>query len=194
MLNLKKNVMGKIKNNVVTKGFSGKFGDDLVFRQVDNQTIFAKRTLTPSVASPLQTEVRNRFTEATQFASAAIDNPQAFADYQLMAQMQGLKSAYIAAITDCLTLPEIGSVFTASYKGNVGDTLSIKPKIAYKITSINVSILDAAGNVIESGVAVANGLKWRYTATVANANVKGSKLVLVASDRQKKESTFQQVL
>jgi hypothetical protein len=28
--------MGKIKNNVVTKGFSGKFGDDLVFRQVDD--------------------------------------------------------------------------------------------------------------------------------------------------------------
>ena len=26
--------MGKIRNNVVAKGFSGKFGDDLMFRQV----------------------------------------------------------------------------------------------------------------------------------------------------------------
>jgi hypothetical protein len=41
--------------------------------------------------------------------------------------------------------------------------------------------------VLESGAAVANELKWRYTATVANATVAGSKVRLVAKDRRGQE-------
>lgn len=186
--------MGKIKNNVVTKGFSGKFGDDLVFRQVGNQTIFVKRTPVSSAPSARQAEVRNKFTEASLFASAALDNPQASLDYKLMAELQGLKSAYLAAVTDFLTDPEIASVFTGSYKGQVGDLFNIKSKIPYKITAIDVRILRPDGTVLESGKAVANELKWRYAATAENAQVPGSKLVLLARDRQGKESTFEQVL
>lgn len=186
--------MGKIKNNVVTKGFSGKFGDDLVFRQVDNQTIFAKRSLTSGVASSRQTEIRNKFTDASNFASAAIDNEQASLTYKLMAEVQGLKSAYVAAMTDYLTLPEIGGVYAAAYKGQVGDTFNIRPRVPYKVISIEVRIVDADGNEIESGSATANELKWKYTATVANANVRGSRLLLTARDRHDKEATFEQVL
>ncbi len=186
--------MGKIKDNVVTKGFSGKFGNDLVFRQVDNQTIFAKRTLVTSAPTEKQTAIRDKFTEASLFASAAIDNPQASQEYKLMAELQGLKSAYVAALTDYLTLPEIGSVFTAGYKGNVGDQLNIKPVVPFKITEIEVSIVLADGSVLESGKASPNELKWRYAATVANAQVKGSKVVLLARDRQGKESTLEQLL
>ena len=186
--------MGKIKNNVVTKGFSGKFGDDVVFRQVDNKTIFAKRTPITSAPTAQQVAVRSKFTEASHFASAAIDNPQASQDYKLMAELQGLKSAYVAAVTDYLTLPEIGSAFTAAYKGVVGDVINIKAKVPFKITEIEVSILRADGTVLESGKAQPNELKWRYTATVANAQVKGSKLELLARDRQGKESTLEQVL
>lgn len=186
--------MGKIKNNVVTKGFSGAFGDDLIFRQVDNQTIFSKRTLIKSVATASQLDVRNKFADATQFASAAMDDPQASLEYKLMAEMQGLKSAYVAAVADCLTDPEIGKIYTLSYKGVVGDTISIKPKVLYKVIDIQVTIISPANIVLESGAAVANQLKWRYTAQVTNAQVKGSKIVLVASDRQGKQTTFQQVL
>jgi hypothetical protein len=186
--------MGKIKDNVITRGFSGKFGNDLVFRQVDNQTIFAKRTLVASAPTEKQSAVRDKFTEATLFASAAIDNPQAGKEYKLMAELQGLKSAYVAAVTDYLTLPEIGSVFTAAYKGNIGDQFNIKPVVPYKVTEIEASIVLADGSVLEAGKALANGSKFRYTATVANAQAKGSKLVLVARDRQGKESTLALVL
>jgi hypothetical protein len=186
--------MGKIKNNVVTKGFSGKFGDEVVFRQIDGKTFFAKRGLKPSGSTEGQIETRNRFTQASFFASAAIDNPQAYVDYQAMAKLQGLKSAYAAALTDFLTLPEIASVFTAAYKGVVGDLISIKPKVNYKIVRVEVSIRDANGNVIESGSAVPSGTKWRYTITVANANVKGSRLLVTAHDRQQRVSTLELVL
>jgi hypothetical protein len=186
--------MGKIKNNVVTKGFSGKFGDDLVFRQVDNKTVFAKRTLTASTPTAGQTEVRNRFAQATQFASAAVENPQASVEYKLMAEIQGLKSAYIAAVTDYLTDPEIASVYAGSYKGMIGDVFNIKPKVPYKIISITISIVRTDGTVVESGAAVANELKWKYSATIANAQVAGCKLILVARDRQGRETTFEQAL
>lgn len=186
--------MGKVKNNVVTKGFSGKFGEDIIFRQVDNNTFFAKRTSATLTPSAKQSEVRNKFTEASLYASAAVDNPQASLEYKLMAELQGLKSAYLAAITDFLTHPEIASVFTRAYKGHVGDILSIKPKVRHKIIEIEVSIFDANGALIESGRAITHELTWRYTATVENANVSGSKLLLVARDRTGKESTFEQVL
>lgn len=186
--------MGKIKNNVITKGFSGKFGDDLVFRQVDNKTYFVKRTLVSAAPSEDQQIVRDRFTEAANYASAAIENQEVNTEYKLMAKLQGLKSGYLAAIKDFLTMPEVAGVFTASYKGQVGDVLNIKPKISHKIIDMDVSILDANDVVIESGKAVPTPLKWKYIATVANANVKGSKLVITSRDRQGKESIFGLVL
>lgn len=186
--------MGKIKNNVVTRGFSGKFGDDLVFRQLDNQTVFSRHTPITKGPSQQQSAVRSKFTQASMFASAAIDNPQASQEYKLMAELQGLKSAYLAALTDYLTLPEIGGIFTEAYTGQVGDLFSITDKVPYKIKEIDVTIVGANGSVVESGKATPNQLKWRYAATVANPQVKGSKIVLVTRDRRGKESTLEQLL
>ena len=186
--------MGKIKNNVVTKGFSGKFGDDLMFRQVDKKTVFVKRSLITSDPTAQQSAVRHRFTEASFFAAGAIDNPQASVEYKLMAEVQGLKSAYIAAMTDYLTEPEIGGVFTAQYKGAVGNQINILSKVPLKLTEIDVSILRADGSVLESGKAVPSQLKWRYIATVVNPQVQGSKLVLRARDRQGLEVALEVVL
>lgn len=186
--------MGKIKNNVVTKGFSGKFGDDLVFRQVDDATIFAKRTVVTTEPTEKQLETRNRFAEAALYAKAALDNAQASQEYKLMAELQGLKSAYVAAVTDFLTMPEVGSVFARSYKGAVGDIINITAKVPFKVVELDVKILRPDGSVLESGKATANELKWRYAATVVNPQVVGSKLVLTARDRQKKESSFELVL
>ncbi|MBT1706429.1 hypothetical protein [Chryseosolibacter indicus] len=186
--------MGKIQNNIVTKGFSGKYSEDLMFRQIDKKTTFSRVGVNTKSPTAQQTEVRKKFTEASFFASGAIDNPQTFADYKTMAELQGLKSAYIAALTDFLTEPEIGGAFTAGYKGQVGELINIVPKVPYKITEIDVSILRPDGAVLESGKAQPSVENWKYAATVANAAVKGSKLVLVARDRQGREVTFEQVL
>src|SRR5687768_7194599 len=121
--------MGKIKNNPVTNGFNGKLGDDLTFRQVDGKTVFAKRTLTSTAPTEKQQQVRNRFSEASQFAAASIDNPQALLDYKAMAELQGLKSAYMAALIDYLTPPEMGTPSTAYYKGRIGDMINAAPTV-----------------------------------------------------------------
>jgi hypothetical protein len=186
--------MGKVKNNIVTKGFSGKYSKELAFRQLDNQTIFTRPPEITAEPTARQLEIRDKFSEAALFAAAALENPQASLEYKLMAEVQGLKSAYVAAVTDYLTMPEIGSVFATSYKGVPGDAVNIKPRVPYKVIDIDVTIVDADGAVVESGKAVLNELKWRYIATQANANVPGSKIMLTARDRQGKESTFERVL
>lgn len=186
--------MGKIKKNTITKGFSGKYGDDIVFRQVDHQTIFSQPGVITVPPTEKQVAVRAKFGEAANFASAAIDNPQASQDYKLMAAAQGLRSAFVAAVTDYLTQPEISSVFTNEYKGALGNVINMTSKYPYKITGISVSILKADGTVLEAGEATANELKWRYTATVANPQVQGCKLVLKSRDRQGKELTLEKAL
>ena len=186
--------MGRIKGNVITQGFSGKYSDDLIFRHVDGQTFFVRKPEITAPPSERQLEARNKFSEASFFATTAIENSKASQEYKLMATAQGLKSAYLAAMTDYLTLPEISSVFTRSYKGAPGDAISITGKLAYKITGVDVTIIRADGTVLESGAAVARELKWRYSATVPNTQVPGSRLVLKSRDRQGKEFITEKLL
>lgn len=186
--------MGKIRNNVVTKGFSGKFGDDIVFRQVDEGTVFAKKPTVIDNPTDRQVEIRGKFTEASYYAKAALDNPEAGQEYKLMAMLQGLKSAYLAAVTDFLTLPEIASVYTRSYKGAVGNIMNIAGTVPMKIIAMQVQIFKPDGTLLESGLAVPQELKWRYTATLENPQAQGSKLVIKASDRLGNETTFEKVL
>ena len=54
----------------------------------------------------------------------------------------------------------------------------------FKVTSVNVSILNKSGEIIETGNAVSDkhGVVWVYTVNVANSNTKGCKIVATASD------------
>jgi hypothetical protein len=182
--------MGRIKNNVLTRGFSGKFGEDLVFRQVNNKTFFARKSVSTKKPTLQQVNMRNRFAEASFFASVAMDKPTLLDDYTQIAELQGLKSAYVAAVTDHLTMPEIEKVFANFYTGKAGDMINIEPKTAFKIVDIDVTILAPDNTVLESGKAVPTFLRFRYIAAVANANVQGSKIVLVARDRHGKEQSL----
>ncbi|WP_276371823.1 hypothetical protein [Chryseolinea sp. H1M3-3] len=186
--------MGKIDENIITKGFRGKYNEDLVFRKVDKQTIFSRRSVSSKPPTESQLAARARFNSASMYASSAIAHPQRSLDYKVMADLQGLKSAYLAAVTDYLTMPEIGNAFAGEYNGNAGDLITIIGKVKFKIVDLTVTILSATGAVIETGKAVPFELKWRYTATTPNPQVRGSRLVLVARDRQGKESTVDQVL
>src|SRR6478609_3854015 len=103
--------MGKVDENIITKGFRGKYNDDLVFRRVDHRTIFSRHSVSSKPPTAKQLERQNKFNRASHYASAAIAHPQRELDYKVMAEQQGFRSAYVAALTDYLTLPEITSVF-----------------------------------------------------------------------------------
>lgn len=186
--------MGIVDENIITKGFRGMYNEDLVFRRMDKQTIFSRRSVSRKPPSAGQLAARDRFNRASYYASSAIAHPQRALDYKVMAEQLRFKSAYVAAMTDYLTQPEITSVFTEEYHGIVGELITITARVPFKIIDMDVSILNAAGDVIENGKAVANLAKWRYVITTANPQVSGSKVVVSARDRQGKISTLEQVV
>jgi hypothetical protein len=67
--------MGKVDENIITKGFRGKYNDDLVFRKVDNQTVFSRRSVSSKAPTEKQLAARERFNRATSYASGAIAHP-----------------------------------------------------------------------------------------------------------------------
>jgi hypothetical protein len=183
--------MGKVKNNTVTKGFSGKFGEDIVFRQLKNKTYFAQAGRRLAPPTPLQTETRNRFTTAAMYAATALENEEARKMYKTFALLNDLRSSYLAAITDNMSRPEIGSVFTGAYNGEAGSVLSIKPKLKFKVINMTVSVIAPDGSVVETGAGIEKDYKWFYVTPAANPTVEGSKVVIVARDRFRREVTFE---
>lgn len=185
--------MGKVKENLLTKGFSGRIGDEIVFRQVGNRTLFAKRPRKRTSIAPSQQAQRDFFSKAVVFAKTMLLDPLIRADYQNRAKLAGLASAYSAAVTDYLKAPKINSIDTDYYKGAVGDIIWIIALDDFKLQSMTVTLQRADGSVIESGAAVLQEGRWKYIATQANA-IAGTKVLVVATDRPGKQAQLEKVL
>jgi hypothetical protein len=108
--------MGNVQENLLTKGFSGKIGDEIVFRQVGNRTLFAKRPRKRSSLTPNQVTHQARFRDAVFFAKTMLLDPVLKEEYQSLARQFNLRSAYNAAVTDFLKEPQIALVYTDNYK------------------------------------------------------------------------------
>ncbi|WP_276374636.1 hypothetical protein [Chryseolinea sp. H1M3-3] len=186
--------MGKITNNRLTSSFSGQFSDDVVFRQVGNKTFFARKGVNEKPPTPAQTGNRNLFAQAQNYASRRLEDPKYSEWYTIVAKVNGLRSAQIAAVKDFMSKPEIDSLNTRQYRGTVGDVIHIKPKMFLKIEKINVTIYGADGTLLEAGAATKSELNWKYRATTPNAQAEGSRVVVVAYDRLEKSCTVVQYL
>lgn len=185
--------MGKVKENLLTKGFSGRIGDEIVFRQVKNRTLFAKRPRRSTIVSPNQLPQRELFSKAVVFAKTMLLDPLIRADYQNRAKLGGLASAYSAAVTDYLKAPKINSIDTDYYKGAVGDVIWIIALDDFKLQTVTVTLQAPDGSVIESGAAVLEEGRWKFIATQATALV-GVKVTVTATDRPGKEARLEKAL
>lgn len=180
--------MGKIKDNKITRSFSGQYGD-LVFRRVGNQTFFARKGVNTKPPSPAQRERRSLFAEAQNYAAQVLEEPGYSEWYSIVAKVNGLRSAQIAAVKDYMSRPEIESVITKGYQGNPGDVIHIRPKMLLKIEKMEVTIYHSGRSVLESGPAIKHELNWKYHATVHNPGIEASQVVVVAYDRLGKSCT-----
>lgn len=64
--------MAKNLTNTIIHGVSGKFGDQIVFRQVNGNTLLCKPPVRGGEASPKQLEQQDRFTKAAQLSGETI--------------------------------------------------------------------------------------------------------------------------
>lgn len=185
--------MGKIVNNKIVSSLSGRYGDDIVFRQVGDRTFFARKGVISKPPSAAQRGSRELFAAAQNYASEMLAQPEFSEWYSIMAKINGLRTAQIAAVKDYMSRPEIDSVDIKGYKGNAGDVIYINPKMLLKVERAEVTIY-AGDSILESGPAVKNELSWKYCATADNTKLQESRIVVVAYDRIGKSYTYMQAL
>jgi hypothetical protein len=191
---LKQITMGKVKENLLTKGFSGRIGDEIVFRQVGDRTMFAKRPRKRATLTPGQAAHRAQFQKAVYYSKSVLLDPAVRAEYEALAKEANLKSAYTAVVTDYLKEPQIASVFTDNYKGEAGVAIYVAAVDHFKLKQVTVTIKRADGTIIETGPATREAENWKYVVTQPNANVAGTRFVINANDRPGKQTTFEKVI
>jgi hypothetical protein len=131
----KQKIMAIIRDNIVTEGMSGMFGDMLVFKHLRGKTIVCKRPSRPRRQSVRQQENRNKFREASSWAKAVLLNPEKKEYYQKKARRLKLPNAYTAAIADYMRTPSVKQV------NAYGDTVTYKVvKKDFALTKVEVTV------------------------------------------------------
>lgn len=177
--------MAKSENNEVMYGARGKVGNLVIFKNFgDGKTIISKipRRKDNPVYSETQQIAKERFKEGVVYARGASLDPILSAFYKPFTKPGA--SVYNMALADFCKPPEIKSINTEHYQGNVGDYITIKAVDSFKIVAVKVAISKTCGTLIETGVAVQvpNSLNWIYTITAVNENLGGSIIKVLASD------------
>src|SRR5690242_19387073 len=97
--------MAVSKQNVVTRGASGMFAEQVVFRQRNGKTVMCKppRPYPPKTATQIANQ--ERFRRANNFAKAAIKDPEKKAYYQSIAKPH--QTAFNAAFQDAYNKPTV---------------------------------------------------------------------------------------
>jgi hypothetical protein len=188
---LKKNIMTQVKDNILTKGFSGTISRLLTFRQRAGKTIVTKlRRPSSTPPSDKATAVRQKFILSSAYAKAAIKDPATKALYQAVAT--GGQTAFNMAFADAFIAPKVESIDPGSYHGAVGDTIKVKATDNFKVANVKVSVHNAAGDLVEQGNAVmqTDEVEWLYKATALNAVIAGSKITAVATDLPGNSTSF----
>jgi hypothetical protein len=177
--------MGELKNNPMMNTATGMVGDTVVFRRWRGRLIVANRPKRGGrTFTDKQLATQQKFTEASSYAKQTLADPANKAMYT--AGISGTKyTAHMVAMSDYLNAPVVSDIDLSSYKGAVGDSISIKATDDFKVTTVKVVILSAAGAQLESGIAVQDAiakLQWKYTVTAANATLAGTKVQATAYD------------
>ena len=186
--------MAKSIRNVITHGLSGKVGDLVLFRQRFGKTFMGNIPNITAAPSAKQRAVREKFQKAVKYASAILKDPAIKALYAIKAG--GGITPFNLAVVDYFTAPVITDVNTTAYTGAAGNVIEILATDDTKVQSVKLSITNGVGQTIEEGAAVRDAVtdRWLYTATVANANLPGTKINAVAMDLPGNSATTEKLL
>lgn len=171
-------------HNSIMRGASGALGEELVFRQRAGKTIISLPPIfEPGEPTDEQKAVREKFKEAARYGRIALSLPDVRKAYQ--AKAGAGVTAYNIALSDFFKAPVIAEIDVSNYSGSPGNTIRVLATDDFKVQTLWVSILNAAGAVVEEGAANAapeGNDTWIYTATASNATPAGGKVSVQASD------------
>ena len=169
--------------NVITRDLHGKFGDQVVFRTKDGETITANVPDTyNSRPSAAQLAVRERFHMAVLWARKFLADPDNLAAYAAKAKKR--MTAYSTAIADYLRAPQVTGIDVTGYSGHAGNIIVVKAYDDFKVKEVRVVITGPNGNILEQGACVSDdyGVFWTYVATTENDPPQGLVITATAKD------------
>lgn len=175
--------MAIVKSNIVMEGLSGKLGDQIIFSQRGGKTVVAVKAVQPEgVPTEGQVRQRRKFGQANRYAKQAMQNAPLKEAYEHRAKNG--QNAFNVAMADYLNEPIIGDLEVGTYTGVKDSPISITVTDDYLVAGVEVVLYATNGNVLEQGDAELdeNGVDWVYTTQKNNGALKGSKLVVRASD------------
>ena len=167
------------------KGASGMLGDVVVYRKQRGELVMSNRPTRRTVLTPNQELAKSKFMRAVRYAKKQVADPVTKAEYQPGPNSRYV-SAYAAAVADYLKAPQINSVITSGYQGVIGNEIVVRATDNFKVVSVHVMVSKADGSVIEQGDAVLNVAsidEFIFKATVANAQVAGTKVLVTVRDK-----------
>lgn len=184
--------MSNLKNPT---DISGLLGEQLKVRKVNNQVVITNRPKKKAgPPTPDQEKVNSRFRQAIDYARWQMSIPEEKADYQSRVT-EKIRSAHVVAMTDFLTAPVVEDISISQYKGVAGDIIRIVATDDFRVTKVLVSILAADGTELESGDAVQHPAKyWVYATTVANPQMPGTVIKVIAFDKPGNETAAEKKL
>jgi hypothetical protein len=122
------------EHNVITRGATGTFGKQIVFRQRNGKTVMCNPPCKYPPKTATQIANQERFKRANNFAKAAVKDPERKAYYQSIAKPH--QTAFNAAFQDAYNKPEV----TVTIKE---ETVTIKTKGKHRIEKVTVGTTQA---------------------------------------------------
>ena len=171
--------MAKVRNNVMVRGLSGSFGDQMVIKtDKGGRTIVSNK---PGFNENRRfSDVQLSHQESFRRASAYAKDAKGREEYAALAQGTP-KSGYNVAMADWFNAPEILELDVTGYHGQPGNIIRVMARDDVKVTGVSVVITDNQGVVQEQGQATqVDGEWWNYMATTTAPD--GPRVVATAHD------------
>jgi len=171
--------MARVRKNMAMQGLTGLLGDQLLLRtdKAGRTIVGARPTFNEGqVFTPAQVSHHEDFRAAVTYAKGA-KGLEVYAKKAAGTPM----NTYNVAVGDWLNPPEVKEVDMSAWDGTAGKTIRILAVDDVQVSQVEVSILDARGDVLEHGPAApAEGAWWTYTTTADGANA--AQVTAVARD------------
>jgi hypothetical protein len=185
-VSLNQTAMSKKLSCPSSASVSAMLGHEVLVRNVRGQYIVTNRPIRKQrMPSPGQVSRRDKFKSAAQYASRQIAREES-AELYASGITAKKRTAYLVALTDFLNAPEVKEIDARNYQGHEGDIIRISATDDFRVTSVELTIINPRGEIIENGEAVQDKRHvntWNYKTTMANPERTGTIIRSKAFDR-----------
>jgi hypothetical protein len=174
--------MAYVKQNMFMDGVSGSISQMTLRVRKGKTVITAKCGPVKTPPTDQQVAAREKFADATAYAKGAMTDPLKKLMYAAAAKKW--QTAYNVAFQDAAQAPNIILIDTEKYKGEAGAIITIAVRDVVRVASVKVCILSASGAELEQGDAVPGGgiSYWHYTTAAVNPALRGTHILITATD------------